>query len=373
MSAHHPELWQPSWSIRTVLYALIGFFPTPGNGAIGAIDLGADARIKLARESLEWNCPTCGSHNRTALPDSSPANQESSPPPASTETVASPADAPSSESLSNVESSSASSLDARASLDLDSSNHTPTQPQRSQGVASDESPATHNIPLQDITFSISASPVPTSNRVRLSEVHSIPPLDLDQDAPGPQAASHTEHFPTTNVEEKGASASTSASESRSTIHSSTSTEKSSAEPSSSSSQAATVQEGGAQQPSSSQTGATGSASAFTANPSQYSHPQMPLAFNPYHLVPPNVTNPYAPTHNMHSAVIEAALRVGQTPALPIIPQVPVNQNANPNPLQPQLRARARTAVEENVLALLITLVVLALAYLIATKITPKAP
>jgi len=38
ISAHHPEYWQPSWSIRTVLVALIGFMPTKGDGAIGALD-----------------------------------------------------------------------------------------------------------------------------------------------------------------------------------------------------------------------------------------------------------------------------------------------------------------------------------------------
>lgn len=32
ISAHHPESWQPSWSIRTVLVALIGFLPTKDNG-----------------------------------------------------------------------------------------------------------------------------------------------------------------------------------------------------------------------------------------------------------------------------------------------------------------------------------------------------
>ncbi len=37
ISSHHPEHWQPSWSVRTALVALVAFFPTPGNGAIGSI------------------------------------------------------------------------------------------------------------------------------------------------------------------------------------------------------------------------------------------------------------------------------------------------------------------------------------------------
>lgn len=68
ISAHHPESWQPSWSVRTALVALIGFFPTEGKGAIGALDYPDAERQKLARASLAWSCPHCHSHNATALP-----------------------------------------------------------------------------------------------------------------------------------------------------------------------------------------------------------------------------------------------------------------------------------------------------------------
>ena len=37
ISSHHPEHWQPSWSIRTALTALIAFMPSPGQGAIGSL------------------------------------------------------------------------------------------------------------------------------------------------------------------------------------------------------------------------------------------------------------------------------------------------------------------------------------------------
>lgn len=67
MSAHHPETWQPSWSIRTVLLALIGFMPTPGGGAIGALDHTPEERKTLARRSKDWNCESCGSNNNTCL------------------------------------------------------------------------------------------------------------------------------------------------------------------------------------------------------------------------------------------------------------------------------------------------------------------
>lgn len=37
ISSHHPEHWQPSWSVRTALTALVSFLPTPGNGALGSL------------------------------------------------------------------------------------------------------------------------------------------------------------------------------------------------------------------------------------------------------------------------------------------------------------------------------------------------
>ena len=48
MSSHHPEHWQPSWSVRVALVALIAFLPTSGHGAIGSL-----VRSCLAPESSE--------------------------------------------------------------------------------------------------------------------------------------------------------------------------------------------------------------------------------------------------------------------------------------------------------------------------------
>ena len=47
ISGHHPESWQPSWSIRTALLAIIGFMPTPGQGTIGALDYKPDGNLKI--------------------------------------------------------------------------------------------------------------------------------------------------------------------------------------------------------------------------------------------------------------------------------------------------------------------------------------
>ena len=51
ISGYHPETWQPSWSIRTALLAIIGFMPTPGQGTIGSLDYPPEERKKLAKKS----------------------------------------------------------------------------------------------------------------------------------------------------------------------------------------------------------------------------------------------------------------------------------------------------------------------------------
>ncbi len=60
ISGHHPETWQPSWSIRTALLAIIGFMPTPGMGTIGSLDYPPDERRRLARRSAAFRCEHCG-------------------------------------------------------------------------------------------------------------------------------------------------------------------------------------------------------------------------------------------------------------------------------------------------------------------------
>jgi ubiquitin-conjugating enzyme E2 J1 len=59
-SAYHPELWQPAWGIRLILEALISFLPTPGDGAIGALDYSSKERKRLAKESQSYCCKQCG-------------------------------------------------------------------------------------------------------------------------------------------------------------------------------------------------------------------------------------------------------------------------------------------------------------------------
>uniref|UniRef100_A0A7N8X3K0 Ubiquitin-conjugating enzyme E2 J1 n=1 Tax=Mastacembelus armatus TaxID=205130 RepID=A0A7N8X3K0_9TELE len=77
ISGHHPETWQPSWSIRTALIAIIGFMPTKGEGAIGSLDYTPEERRALAKKSQDFCCDTCGCSMHSALlaltPNSSPS------------------------------------------------------------------------------------------------------------------------------------------------------------------------------------------------------------------------------------------------------------------------------------------------------------
>ena len=60
ISGYHPESWQPSWSIRTAILAIIAFMPSKGEGAIGALDYTSEERKILAKKSRLYSCPSCG-------------------------------------------------------------------------------------------------------------------------------------------------------------------------------------------------------------------------------------------------------------------------------------------------------------------------
>jgi hypothetical protein len=66
ISSHHPESWQPSWSVRSALVALIAFMQTPGNGALGSLDHPVEVRRQLAAESRVAP-PAYGSEERREL------------------------------------------------------------------------------------------------------------------------------------------------------------------------------------------------------------------------------------------------------------------------------------------------------------------
>ena len=51
ITQHHPEHWQPSWSVRTALTAVRAFMPSPAEGAVGSLDYTKEERRKLAERS----------------------------------------------------------------------------------------------------------------------------------------------------------------------------------------------------------------------------------------------------------------------------------------------------------------------------------
>nr|DAD38263.1 TPA_asm: hypothetical protein HUJ06_008904 [Nelumbo nucifera] len=68
ISNHHPEHWQPSWSVRTALVALIAFMPTNPDGALGSLDYKKEERRALAIKSREA-VPRFGTPERQKLID----------------------------------------------------------------------------------------------------------------------------------------------------------------------------------------------------------------------------------------------------------------------------------------------------------------
>jgi hypothetical protein len=64
--------------VRTVLTALIAFFPTPGAGAIGSLEYSSHERKEYASRSSEWCCPLCGRSNLDLLADLPPGVLERS-------------------------------------------------------------------------------------------------------------------------------------------------------------------------------------------------------------------------------------------------------------------------------------------------------
>ncbi|CAN8065023.1 unnamed protein product [Agarophyton chilense] len=67
VTAHHQETWQPSWGIRTILTALIGFMPSPAEG-LGALDYPDEDRRRLAKKSHSFKCERCGMRPIEQLP-----------------------------------------------------------------------------------------------------------------------------------------------------------------------------------------------------------------------------------------------------------------------------------------------------------------
>ncbi|KII63270.1 Ubiquitin-conjugating enzyme E2 J1 [Thelohanellus kitauei] len=52
VSSYHPEQWRPCWGVRTMLLAIIGFLPSPTEGAIGSADISDTEKVRLAQKFI---------------------------------------------------------------------------------------------------------------------------------------------------------------------------------------------------------------------------------------------------------------------------------------------------------------------------------
>ena len=61
MTQYHKEEWQAAWTIRSMLEAIIAFFPVKeDHDAIGAINSSPENRKNLAKLSIKYKCDVCG-------------------------------------------------------------------------------------------------------------------------------------------------------------------------------------------------------------------------------------------------------------------------------------------------------------------------
>ena len=61
MTRYHKEEWQAAWTIRSMLEAIIAFFPVKeDHDAIGALDSSVESRKHFAKLSIKYKCDVCG-------------------------------------------------------------------------------------------------------------------------------------------------------------------------------------------------------------------------------------------------------------------------------------------------------------------------
>jgi len=61
MTKYHKEEWQAAWTIRSMLEAIIAFFPIKeDHDAIGALESSTESRKYYAKQSIKYKCDICG-------------------------------------------------------------------------------------------------------------------------------------------------------------------------------------------------------------------------------------------------------------------------------------------------------------------------
>ena len=66
ISSFHADLWSPSWSVRSALLALAAFMPSPGAGAVGAIEGWPSEEVRAAALASRERAPRLSSSSSSA-------------------------------------------------------------------------------------------------------------------------------------------------------------------------------------------------------------------------------------------------------------------------------------------------------------------
>ena len=75
MTKYHKEEWQAAWTIRSMLEAIIAFFPIKeDHDAIGALESSIENRKYYAKQSVKYKCDICGPIAKLLKPIEKPQN-----------------------------------------------------------------------------------------------------------------------------------------------------------------------------------------------------------------------------------------------------------------------------------------------------------
>eukprot|EP00271_Cylindrocystis_brebissonii_P000007 TRINITY_DN1000_c0_g1_i1.p1 TRINITY_DN1000_c0_g1~~TRINITY_DN1000_c0_g1_i1.p1 ORF type:complete len:468 (+),score=114.87 TRINITY_DN1000_c0_g1_i1:400-1803(+) len=189
ISAHHPEHWQPSWSVRTALLALIAFMPTKPDGALGSLDYTKEERRALAQKS-RLAAPKFGSPDRQNVINQIHETMMKSAPPIPEKLPPHTAPAPPSSQTSSASPSLAPPSPQQALPDLSSSPSPEAQPQSTTSSSTVPlPPSSSSVPLPPPSSSPLSQPsAPLPPCVSTSHVKHDSPIPADASFPIPPSS-----------------------------------------------------------------------------------------------------------------------------------------------------------------------------------------
>jgi ubiquitin-conjugating enzyme E2 J1 len=193
VSAHHPEHWQPAWDVRTIITALIAFFPSKAEGALAGLDYPDGERRALAAASRGWRCARCDLCMADALPlaDTDAAASTLPPPPAELRFAHEGPGTPGAASAASpgAPAASAASPGAPASPAANARSAAPSSASAQTSATcepchAEAAPAMPETPTEPVTPSPvaapPASPSAASSAAPSPQVHQLPPMPARQ-------------------------------------------------------------------------------------------------------------------------------------------------------------------------------------------------